>query len=119
MAAVIEPDYKLHDEPLAMTFEVLRIESNAITIERVRQRDGSYKWAIRDGFRQCLSSKGEWDYESMPSNRPEDWIATHRFDDFEVAKKLALKTARLSIDDYLERVAHHNERLRQKGSETT
>jgi hypothetical protein len=110
VASVIVPDYKLHDAPLAMSFEVFRCESSAITIERVRQRDGPDKWAIRDGFRMCLSTEGVWDYESMPSNRPEDWIATHRFDDFEVAWAAAKETARLSLEDYLDRVKRANER---------
>lgn len=109
MASVIVPDYTLHEEPLALSFEVVRIESDSIKIERVRQRDGDYKWAVRNGFRECLSTMGEWDYESMPSNRPEDWIATHRFTHFEDAVNAAKEAARLAVEDYLDRVRRANE----------
>lgn len=27
----------------------------------------------------CLGTDGEWDYESIPSGREDDWLATHRF----------------------------------------
>lgn len=114
---MIVPDYTLHDEPFALTFEVFRAESGVITVERVRQQDGSHKWAIRDGWRQCLSTNGKWDFESMPSHRPEDWIATHRFDDFDAAWKLAREAGILARADYLDRVRRANEQLRQESED--
>ncbi len=39
---------------------------------------GNDLWAVKHGG-QCLDSDGEWDYEPMPSNRTDEWIATHRF----------------------------------------
>ena len=51
---------------------------------------GDDKWAIC-WFRQCLSATGEWDWESIPSERTEEWLAAHRFD-LDVALRLA-KTA--------------------------
>ena len=111
---MIKIDYTLHDTPIASSYEVLLIEGRAeVVIDRMRQEDGTHKWAIRDG-RQCFSKKGEWDYESMPSNRPDDWIDTHRFDTFEEAAELARAAAQVVVDGYLERVNLINEREKQK-----
>lgn len=39
---------------------------------------GPNSWAVvRMGF--CLGADGEWDYESIPSERRDEWLATHRF----------------------------------------
>jgi len=35
-------------------------------------------WAVTHGG-SCLGADGRWDYEPSPSNREEDWKATHRF----------------------------------------
>jgi hypothetical protein len=46
-----------------------------ITVE-YRGRD---RWAVtRHG--QCLGVDGRWEYELRPSEREDDWPATHRFD---------------------------------------
>ncbi|SEN88185.1 hypothetical protein [Nonomuraea pusilla] len=58
-----------------------------VTVE-YRGRD---KWAVLNS-RWCLSSTGEWDWESIPSEREDDWLATHRFD-LETAKRLAMEAA--------------------------
>jgi len=48
-------------------------------------------WAVmRHG--SALGSDGEWDYEPSPSNREDDWLATHRFD-LDTALKLAKQAA--------------------------
>lgn len=61
----------------------------AITVE-YRGRD---RWAVlRHG--QCLGTDGAWDYESTPSNREDEWLATHRFD-LDTALKLAKGAAPL------------------------
>lgn len=52
---------------------------SGISVERSMQRDGSYLWAVRDGFKKCLSKNGEWDYEPFPSSRTDEWLAAHRF----------------------------------------
>ena len=52
---------------------------NGTTVERTMQRDGSFLWAVRDGFENCLSKSGEWDYEPFPSSRTEEWLDQHRF----------------------------------------
>jgi hypothetical protein len=37
------------------------------------------RWAVcRMG--QCLSIDGQWHVEPSPSNRDDDWLASHRFD---------------------------------------
>ncbi|MGW6531420.1 hypothetical protein [Streptomyces venezuelae] len=39
---------------------------------------GDDRWAaVRHG--QCLNAAGEWSYESIPSEREDDWLAGHRF----------------------------------------
>lgn len=107
--------YTLHDAPVPVSYEVLLIDGRGeVVIDRMLQEDGSYKWAIRDGCRTCFSKKGEWDYESMPSNRPDDWIDTHRFDTFEEASKLAHAAAKVKIDGYLERVEIGNKQIAER-----
>ncbi len=58
---------------------------------RVEYR-GRGKWAVLHGARRCLGSDGEWDWESIPSEREDDWLATHRFT-LEEALELARKHA--------------------------
>lgn len=36
-------------------------------------------WAVVNGFGQCLNTDGEWDWEMRPSEREDDWLASHRF----------------------------------------
>lgn len=48
---------------------------------------GGGRWAVKNrGF--CLSATGEWDYESIPSEREDEWLADHRFHE-ETALRLA------------------------------
>lgn len=42
--------------------------------------------------RCCLSSSGSWDYEAIPSEREDEWIAEHRFP-LEEALRLAAEHA--------------------------
>lgn len=102
--------YKMHDKPLPITYEVARIESTHITVELCWQEDGSFKWAVRDGFRMCLHKEGGWDFESLPSNRPEDWISTHRWDSFEEAAAAAMVAAQETLRIQQDRVAFLNAR---------
>ncbi|HEY9413313.1 MAG TPA: hypothetical protein VIQ30_01015 [Pseudonocardia sp.] len=48
-------------------------------------------WAVLR-HRMCLGTDGEWDYESIPSEREDEWLATHRFD-VHTALRLALEAA--------------------------
>jgi hypothetical protein len=48
-------------------------------------------WAVvRLGY--CLGADGQWSYESIPSEREDDWLAAHRFD-LEQAIRLAKEAA--------------------------
>lgn len=51
-----------------------------ISVEQCMQRYGTFLWAVRDSFKNCLSKSGEWDYEHLPRSRTDDWIAHHRFE---------------------------------------
>lgn len=48
--------------------------SFAITVEK----RGPAGWAVLRN-RWCLGADGEWEFELTPSERADDWIATHRF----------------------------------------
>lgn len=56
----------------------------------VQWRGGERYAVLHRGF--CLGADGEWDYESIPSERADEWKATHRFG-FEEACALAEKAA--------------------------
>jgi len=43
-------------------------------------------WAIRSMSR-CLSRRGEWVYEPLPSSRTDRWIRGHRFTEAEALKR--------------------------------
>lgn len=52
---------------------------------------GRSLWAVvRHG--SCLNSAGQWSYESIPSEREDEWLADHRFD-LDTALKLAKEAA--------------------------
>jgi hypothetical protein len=40
---------------------------------------GNDRWAVI-ALGRCLDINGEWSHESSPSNRTDEWLATHRFD---------------------------------------
>lgn len=40
---------------------------------------GDGRWAVCR-MKRCLDADGEWDYEPIPSERTDEWLATHRFD---------------------------------------
>lgn len=44
---------------------------------QVAWRGGETYAVTRRG--RCLSAAGTWDYESIPSERTDEWIAAHRF----------------------------------------
>lgn len=60
----------------------------SLTVE-YRGRD---RWAVLRGARMCLSRSGSWDYEFIPSEREDEWIAEHRFE-YAEAIRLAIKHA--------------------------
>lgn len=48
--------------------------SYAITVEY----RGNDRWAVMHQ-RWCLGTDGDWEFEPRPSDREEDWLASHRF----------------------------------------
>jgi hypothetical protein len=52
---------------------------------------GHDRWAVVR-HRQCLNAEGEWSWESIPSEREDEWLATHRFD-LDTAQQLAKQAA--------------------------
>lgn len=54
---------------------------------------GNDRWAVKR-HSQCLGSDGTWDWESIPSEREDDWLDGHRFD-LDTALKLAREQAPL------------------------
>jgi len=60
---------------------------------------GDDRYAV-ERMRRCLGADGEWDFEPSPSNREDDWIATHRFA-YEEALKLARQAClRLTVNGF-------------------
>lgn len=58
----------------------------------------------------CLGADGDWDYEPRPSERSDEWLATHRFDldtALRLAKEVAptLTVGRYTVADVLARDA--------------
>ncbi|WP_040828896.1 hypothetical protein [Nocardia jiangxiensis] len=65
-------------------------EQHAYTLQ-VEYR-GRNKWCVRDGFGFCYDRDGNRSYESLPTNREDEWLAQHRFALMEalvLAKRLA------------------------------
>ncbi len=109
---MIEEDYVLHEAPVATQYVVLEIEGRPeVVIDRVVQVDGSFKWAIRNGFRQCFSTakRGKWCHERMPSSRPSNWIKRFRFATLEEAFEASKKAVKPVIKMYKRRVEVANE----------
>jgi len=65
----------------------------AIIIERVDQRTGPAKWAVRSQFGECLSQSGDWEAEPSPSSRDTAFLERCRFPD----EESAIAAARVSF----------------------
>lgn len=114
---MIKFDHEILTEPVPCEWFVGRVDNDYITITRKRQEDGSFKFAVYDGDRFVLRRDGSsFDYESFPSNRPEDWYETHRFDDFAEAKVMAVSAARRVLKEVTKRVAFMNEKAAEKAA---
>lgn len=56
-------------------------------------------WAVVR-FKQCLNARGQWSWESIPSEREDEWLAEHRFD-LDTALKLAKEAApHITVNGY-------------------
>jgi hypothetical protein len=112
---MIELDVMIYDEPLVVEWLIACIDRERITVVRKQQADGSWKFAVYNNCdRRCLSREGEWCYESLPSNRPDDWYETHRFPTFEEAVAAARPAAEAVLKETTERVAMMNAAMEKK-----
>ena len=50
-----------------------------VRIEAAKQMDGRILWKVRE-HGNVLAKTGEWEYEPMPSNRDDEYLARCRFD---------------------------------------
>jgi hypothetical protein len=55
---------------------------------------GHGRWAVRQRGRRCLAADGRWDWEPIPSERTDEWLAKYRFD-LDTALRLAKEQAPL------------------------
>jgi len=97
--------YEFHDRPIAVRYEVYRDTSGAcIVLDRVvDDATGDEYWVVRDDMRRCLSVDGLWDYEIVPTTRPERWVNLHRFSSLRNAWHRARNAAQaLVLDAYEE-----------------
>lgn len=62
---------------------------NAIRVERVQQMEGPDLWAVRR-HAEVLNRQGSWEWEPLPSNRDDDFLARCRFSTSESAVAAAL-----------------------------
>lgn len=87
---------KIKDELVAVSYQFkAEFGKNPIPITITRQTSPFYsgeKWAVRRAG-NCLGKDGEWDYESIPSERDEAFYKKYRFDSLEEAF-LAVKKAK-------------------------
>lgn len=81
-----------------------------VKIERTKQRDDSYRWAIRKNG-DCMDADGHWTYEPQPSSRDDAFTAAHRFGSADEAIAIALKALGLqSIPSSFDDDSQANER---------
>lgn len=66
-----------------------------IRIQRARQVDGPDRWKVTKG-RDCLSKRGDWVYEPLPSSRTDTFLKRCRFDDASEAIAAAVKAHKKS-----------------------
>lgn len=64
-------------------------------------RTAPNRWALR-WHGECLNIRTrEWEYEHIPSERTDEWLADHRVNDFSEAKRIACELApALTIGPY-------------------
>lgn len=85
------PDVAVHATRFQVT--VLPLDDvNASNWSLIVEYRGHDRWAVLRGARMCLSRGGSWDYEVIPSEREDEWIAEHRFE-YAEAIRLAIHHA--------------------------
>lgn len=63
-----------------------------ITVNRAQGFDGE-RWAVRQMGRVLNVQTEVWEYEPIPSDRTDQWLAMHRFDSYEGACRVAIRLA--------------------------
>ncbi len=64
--------------------------SKEVWIDKVVDREGVVRFAIRNGYRECFTKDGVFCHEGMPSGRDSDFIEHCRWSDFDEACKALL-----------------------------
>jgi hypothetical protein len=49
------------------------------SLQRMKQRDDSYLWAILKGEHSVMNREGEWEYQPLPSSRDNAFLKRTRF----------------------------------------
>lgn len=86
------PDPRVYTRPTSYTVTCFReptIDSHVFDIPVDETAPG--RWAVRRGKR-CLSVFDTWEWEPIPSERDDDWLAAHRFD-LRLALEMAQRVA--------------------------
>lgn len=73
--ALVERDYPATEYTVSALPED---DINSSAFQIVVAYRGRGLWAV-SRHRRCLGRSGEWDWESMPSERADEWLAEHRF----------------------------------------
>lgn len=73
--ALVERDYPATEYTLSALPED---DINSSAFQIVVAYRGRGLWAV-SRHRMCLGRSGEWDWESLPSERTDEWLAEHRF----------------------------------------
>lgn len=82
-------DIPVFEMPTTYTISALPLEhEDALLYEITVEWRSADRWAVCRPKR-CLGADGQWDWESIPSEREDEWLATHRFD-----RDTALRMAR-------------------------
>lgn len=63
----------------AVRFDIGRLDGVGVFVEARGSSGGTMQWVVRH-MNYVLNTDGEWEYEPMPSNRGDDFIAGTRFE---------------------------------------
>lgn len=76
------------------------------------------RWAVTR-HSSCLGADGIWSWESIPSEREDDWLDAHRFD-LDTALRLACNAApHVVVNGHTATEVHHRTRPAAKGRRQT
>lgn len=59
--------------------------------ERLNARTREMRYAVTDGFACCWTKEGQWEYESLPSSRTDEFLDRARYHSFGDAVQAALQ----------------------------